>query len=296
MPNRHPTLSPPEQQRHYALVAQAIEYLITHARQQPSLSELAAAVHLSEYHLQRLFTAWAGISPKRFLQYLNKEHALAALRRSENVLNATLSTGLSSPGRLHDLMVSCEAMTPGEIRALGRDLRIGYGIAPSWFGPALIGWTARGICHLAFCDEADGADLAACLHELQAHWPSASFQRDDHLAADYAGQIFADQPQQGRLHLVLKGTNFQLKVWEALLSTRPAELLSYTQIATLAGSPRAQRAVGSALAANRIGYLVPCHRVIRESGEVGQFRWGNTRKRILQAWEAAQQTVGAQQN
>lgn len=295
MPEK-PALSSPEQHRHYALVARAIEYLIAHARQQPSLSELAAAMHLSEYHLQRLFSAWAGISPKRFLQYLKKEHALAALRRSQDVLNATLTSGLSSPGRLHDLMVSCEAMTPGEIRALGRNLQIGYGIAPSWFGPTLIGWTARGICHLAFCDEADGADLTARLHELQADWPSASFQRDQTQAANYASQIFAAQPQQGPLHLVLKGTNFQLKVWEALLSTRPAELLSYTQIATLAGSPRAQRAVGSALAANRIGFLVPCHRVIRESGEIGQFRWGNTRKRALQAWESAQRPDEAQQN
>jgi len=280
-----PIIPAPEQQRHYATVARAIEYLCANARQQPSLTELARAVHLSEYHLQRLFTAWAGISPKRFLQYLNKEHARAALGRSEDILSATLSTGLSSPGRLHDLMVSCEAMTPGEIRRLGRSLSIGYGVAPSWFGPALIGWTPRGICFLAFCD-GDQTEREA---ELRAQWPAASFLRDDQQAQEYAGQVFATEPTGAGLHLVLKGTNFQIKVWEALLSTRTAEVLSYTQLATLAGSPKAQRAVGGALAANRIGFLIPCHRVIRESGEVGQFRWGNTRKRALLAWEAARQ-------
>ncbi|WP_210394684.1 methylated-DNA--[protein]-cysteine S-methyltransferase [Motiliproteus sediminis] len=274
-----------EQQRHYHQVAAAIDYLATNARQQPSLSQVAEAVHLSEHHLQRLFSQWAGISPKRFLQFLNKEHAKQALQRSEDVVTTALSTGLSSTGRLHDLMISCEAMTPGEIRTGGTGLIIGYGIAPSCFGDALLAWTTRGLCYLAFIDD----DLPQRQQELQQLWPNATLQQDSTGAVTLATRIFCRSPQPGRLHLVLRGTNFQLKVWEALLAIPAGELVSYSQLAALAGSPKAQRAVGSALARNHVGFLIPCHRVIRESGDIGQYRWGNTRKRALQAWEAAQQ-------
>lgn len=269
-------------ERQYAVVARAIDYLRRHALQQPSLAEVADAVHLSEFHLQRVFAAWAGISPKRFLQYLTKEHARQALRASDDLLSVTVSSGLSSAGRLHDLMVSCEAMTPGEIRRGGAGLTLGWGQALTPFGEALVAWTPRGLCHLAFLD-GDASDRQA---ELQGLWPSAHFQRDDAQAQQWLDRVFTRTPQPGTLHLVLRGTNFQLKVWEALLRVEPSRVVSYSQLAQLAGAPKAQRAVGSALAANTIGYLIPCHRVIRETGEVGQYRWGPPRKAAMLAWEA----------
>jgi AraC family transcriptional regulator of adaptative response/methylated-DNA-[protein]-cysteine methyltransferase len=274
--------SPAESARQYALVAQAIRYLRAHAQQQPTLAEVAAAVHLSEHHLQRVFAAWAGISPKRFLQYLSKEHALQALRSAQDVLGAAQASGLSGPGRLHDLLVSCEAMTPGEIKSGGAGVRLSWGQAGTPFGTVLAGWTARGICYLAFLDE-DGAQR---LDELRAAWPAAELQQDDAEAQRLMAQVFPATPQPGRLHLLLRGTNFQLKVWEALLRLPPGRRVSYTQLAALAGRPKAQRAVGSALAANTIGYLIPCHRVIRESGESGHYRWGDERKVAMLAWEA----------
>jgi AraC family transcriptional regulator of adaptative response/methylated-DNA-[protein]-cysteine methyltransferase len=268
--------------RQYALVAQAIRYLRAHAQQQPTLAEVAEAVHLSEHHLQRVFAAWAGISPKRFLQYLSKEHALAALRSAQDVLGAAQASGLSGPGRLHDLLVSCEAMTPGEIKSGGAGVALGWGQADTPFGTVLAGWTPRGICYLAFLDE-DGAQR---LDEMRAAWPAAELRQDDAEAQRLMSQVFPTTPQPGRLHLLLRGTNFQLKVWEALLRLPPGRRVSYTQLAALAGRPKAQRAVGSALAANTIGYLIPCHRVIRESGESGHYRWGDERKVAMLAWEA----------
>lgn len=269
-------------QRHqYEVVANAIAYLRTHAYTQPSLQELASSLGLSEFHLQRIFTEWAGISPKRFLQYVTKEHAKQALKNSSDVLSAALNAGLSGAGRLHDLMVSCEAMTPGEIRMQGDGLEIRYGSASTPFGNALIAWTARGICHFEFCDE-PVADLSI----LKAQWPRATLLPDQAGAADFVARIFPKVPGRGQLHLVLRGTNFQIKVWEALLRIRPGQVVSYGHLASMVGSPKAARAVGSALAANTIGYLIPCHRVIRESGEIGNYRWGDDRKIALLAWEA----------
>lgn len=272
-----------ETSRCYAAIARAIVFVRANARRQPSLAEIAAAVHLSEHHLQRLFSAWAGISPKRFLQYLTKEHALASLRASAGVLDAALETGLSGPGRLHDLMVSCEALTPGEIRGGGVGVILNHGMAPTPLGPALFGWTSRGVCHLAFCDGDDTAQLAL----LQARWPAAGFCHDAAGAAALAARVFPAAPQPGRLHLLLRGTNFQVKVWEALLAIPPGSLVSYQQLAEALDMPKASRAVGSAVAANSIGYLIPCHRVIRESGDSASYRWGVERKLALRAWEAA---------
>lgn len=273
-----------DQQQQYAIVAQAIEFIRTNALGQPSLAKIAAAVNLSEYHLQRVFTTWAGISPKRFLQYLTKKHAKQALQQSADVLGVSLATGLSSPGRLHDLMVSCEAMTPGEIKAFGKGITIGYGVAATPFGDALIGWTPRGVCFLAFCDD----DHEIKQRELSSQWQAATLVRDDEEASSISGRIFPAVPTAGKLHLVLRGTNFQLKVWEALLNIKPSQLISYSQLAAMTGTPKAQRAVGSALAANTIGYLIPCHRVIRQSGDVGIYHWGSSRKLAMQAWEASQ--------
>ncbi len=269
-------------QRQYAVVAQAIRYLRENASQQPTLAELADAVHLSEHHLQRVFAAWAGISPKRFLQYLTKAYALQALREARDVLSVAQASGLSGSSRLHDLMVSCEAMTPGEIKSGGAGLTLGWGQADTPFGTALAGWTPRGLCYLAFLD----GDAALRHQELCAAWPAAQLACDDREAQRLMDQVFPGTPQPGRLHLLLRGTNFQIKVWEALLRLPPGRRVSYTQLAGLAGVPRAQRAVGSALAANPIAYLIPCHRVIRESGDSGQYRWGGERKAAMLAWEA----------
>ncbi len=270
--------------RHYAAVARAIAFIRANAARQPELAEIAAAAHLSEFHLQRLFSAWAGLSPKRFLQYLSKEHALAALRASASVLETALDAGLSGPGRLHDLMVSCEALTPGEIRAQGAGVVLRHGIAATPLGDALFGWTPRGLCHLAFVDDEAAAKLAI----LRADWPAADLVRDDAGAAELARRVFPAKPEPGRLHLLLKGTNFQIKVWEALLKIPPASLVSYGQLAGHLRIPRAARAVGSAVAANSIAWLIPCHRVIREDGDCSNYRWGVERKLALRAWEAGQ--------
>ncbi|TDR80095.1 methylated-DNA--[protein]-cysteine S-methyltransferase [Paludibacterium purpuratum] len=272
-----------ESARHYDQVARAIDYLQVHREAQPSLEQLAGALHLSPFHLQRLFAEWAGISPKRFLQYLTKQYALEQLARERDVLSVAQSAGLSSTSRLHELMISCEAMTPGEIKAGGQGVTLGCGFGASPFGQVLLAWNDRGLCHFAFCC----ADETAMLAELRAHWPRADYQRDDARAGEWLARIFPRTPTRGSLHLLLKGTNFQIKVWEALLSIAPGEMVSYGELAVRAGAPKAQRAIGSALAANAIGFLIPCHRVIRASGEVGQYRWGSERKRAMLAWEAA---------
>lgn len=272
-----------DRSRHYQLVAQAIAYIRTHALEQPSLDEVAREVGMSEFHFQRLFAEWAGVSPKRFLQYLTKEHAKQALRQSADVLGAAYSAGLSTPSRLHDLLVSCEAATPGEFKSAGKGLTITYGYASTPFGMAALAWTTRGICYFEFCDE----DMQSLPAGLSASWGNANLVRDDESAQTWISRIFPRTPERGTLHLVLRGTNFQIKVWEALLRIAPGHVVSYTQLAKLAGVPNAQRAVGSALAANTVGYLIPCHRVIRESGELSHYRWGVSRKAALLAWEAA---------
>lgn len=271
------------QERHYRTVARAIAFIRSHARQQPELGEIAAHIGLSEQHFQRVFSEWAGISPKRFLQYLTKEYAREALRGTGNVLAVAHDAGLSGPGRLHDLMVTCEAMSPGEIKAMGAGLEIRFGEAPTPFGHALIAWTGRGICHLAFTDDSERT-----AGHLRQEWPRAGFVRDDLGAGQYAAIIFGEHATRQQLHLMLRGTNFQIRVWEALLSLTPGESMSYGRLAEKMAMPRAGRSVGTAIAKNNIALLIPCHRVIRESGEIGSYRWGATRKAAMLAREAAQ--------
>jgi AraC family transcriptional regulator, regulatory protein of adaptative response / methylated-DNA-[protein]-cysteine methyltransferase len=273
----------PEQQDTYTTISRAIDYIRTQADQQPTLAQIAAAVNLSEYHLQRTFSEWAGLSPKRFLQFLTKEYAKSALRESKDLLTTSLESGLSGPGRLHDLMISCEAMSPGEIKRQGEGVNMIFGMAMSPFGNALIAWTTRGICHLTFCS----GNCQEQQRELFQVWPNAKIERDDGAALELLHKVFPAEPKPGKLHLLLRGTNFQIKVWEALLNIGSAQIISYTTLARMASSPNAQRTVGTALAANRIGVLIPCHRVIRQSGEQGLYRWGTTRKQAIQAWEAA---------
>jgi len=272
--------------RHYGTVATAIGWLREHAARQPTLDELAHAVHMSPEHLQRVFVAWAGVSPKRFVQYLSKEHALARLREGDTVLDASHAAGLSGPGRLHDLLLSWQAMTPGEVRALGCGLAVHSGWGDTPFGPALVGWTPRGICHLVFETEARHAHET----ELLQQWPLAQHTRDNAEAHVWLQRIFT--PPLGRegqqpLPLLLCGSAFQLHVWQALLHLPSGHVVSYQTLANAAGHPGASRAVGSAMAANTLGYLMPCHRVLRGSGESGHYRWGPERKLALLGWEAA---------
>lgn len=268
---------------HYATVARAIAFIRTHAEAQPGLETIAREVGLSPGHLQRVFSEWAGLSPKRFLQYLTKEYAKAALRQAHGTLDSAWQSGLSGGGRLHDLMVSCEAMTPGEIRRHGAGVRVEYGFSPTPFGTALLAWTDRGLCFLAFCDAA----RAPAREALRAEWPDAEQTENPARAGQLAAGIFSGARPATPLHLVLRGTNFQIKVWEALMHSQPGDLLSYGQLAARCGHPGAARAVGSAMAANTLAFLIPCHRVIRENGEIGHYRWGADRKQAIIAWEAA---------
>jgi len=278
------TTSLADESRAYAQVARAIAFVRRNARRQPRLAEVAAHIGLSESELQRRFSQWAGISPKRFLQFLTKEHAKRALREASSVLDAAYAAGLSSPGRLHDLLVASEAVSPGEHRALGRGVEIRYGWAPSPFGEVLVALTQRGVCKLAFVGEA-GRDA---LHdELVAEWPLATIHRDDQAAVGIASRIFRVVSPNEPLHIWVKGSNFQIKVWEALLRIPQGELVSYGDLARAIGSPSAARAVGSAVGANPVAVLIPCHRVIRASGDLGDYRWGVDRKAGLIARESA---------
>ncbi|MBI3957472.1 MAG: methylated-DNA--[protein]-cysteine S-methyltransferase [Chloroflexi bacterium] len=270
----------------YALVAQAIRYIESHRREQPELVAIAGHVGLSEFHFQRLFSRWAGVSPKRFLQALTVEEARRALTRSASVLDAAYDTGLSGPGRLHDLFVQCQAATPGEVKSGGAGLTIRYAIQPTPFGDALIGVTERGICALSFV--ADGEESSA-VDELRRRWPAARLVADRAESAAIAQRIFSGATQRDEpLHLYIKGTNFQMQVWQALLRVPTGSLTTYGDLARTIGRPSAARAVGSAVSSNVIAWLIPCHRVIRQTGVVEGYRWGSERKRAMLGWEAAQ--------
>ncbi len=271
--------------KQYEIVSRAIEFIRSQALNQPTLNEISIYCGLSEFHLQRVFSEWAGVSPKRFLQYVTKEYAKQALRSSRDILSVTLDAGLSSPSRLHDLMVSCEAMSPGEVKSMGAGLEIGFGNAPTPFGDALIAWTKRGICHLGFVDGDDSEIAVACLRQ---DWSGATFVNDQQRALQIAVTVFNALPSTQPLRLLLRGTNFQIKVWEALISVPPGKVVSYTQLAIKAGVPKACRSVGTAIGKNNIALLIPCHRVIRETGEIGGYRWGSERKAALLALEGTQ--------
>jgi AraC family transcriptional regulator, regulatory protein of adaptative response / methylated-DNA-[protein]-cysteine methyltransferase len=270
----------------YARIEQAICYLDEHAKDQPSLKDVADYLGLSEYHFQRLFSRWAGISPKRFLQYVTKEHAKQLLDQSGSVLTATYEAGLSSTGRLHDLFVVCEAMTPGEYKQGGAGLTITYGYHPGLFGECQIAATQRGVCSLQFIE---AGNRQSALDVLQARWPNAAFQEDAQSTWPMMRQVFAlfEGTPVTPLHLHLQGTNFQIKVWEALLSIPAGSAVTYEDIASAVQKPKAMRAVGQAVAHNPVAVLIPCHRVLRKIGDFGGYRWGVPRKKALLAWEAA---------
>lgn len=269
----------------YARIERAIRYLEENYRQQPSLKEMARGAGLSEFHFQRLFRRWAGISPKRFVQYLTAGHAVKMLRKSHTNLEAAYDSGLSSSGRLHDLLVNIHAVTPGELKRDGEGLLIQYGYHPSPFGEYLIGVTARGVCHLGFLLP---ADRRAALTELAAEWPRARLVEAPRVTAPLARRLFTRvNGHAPGIDLHVRGTNFQIKVWEALLRIPTGITVSYEDLARHIQAPRAVRAVASAVAHNPVAWLIPCHRVIRKSGALGGYRWGETRKKVLLAWEAA---------
>ena len=274
-----------EQSEDYLRIEQAIQYLENHHKEQPSLEEIAASVGLSEFHFQRIFTRWAGISPKRFLQFLTKENAKELLNKSENLLDTTLQVGLSSLGRLHELFVTTEAVTPGEYKSRGAGVTIRYGIHPTPFGKCLIGVTERGICHLGFVQTSEGDAIDA----LVSDWQEAKMIEDNRTTAPLIAPIFImNMREQAPLHLHLRGTNFQLKVWEALLKVPTGSATTYESLAAQIGQPKASRAVGSAVGRNPIAVLIPCHRVIRKLGEFGNYRYGSARKMALLGWEQTQ--------
>lgn len=278
------------EQQNYQRIAQAIRYLSANQQKQPSLAELAAHVGVSEFHLQRIFTEWVGLSPKQFLQFLTKENAKRLLR-SSSVMDAALACGLSGSSRLHDLMIKTERVTPGEYRRMGVGLQIRYGSCPSLFGSCFIAVNHRGLCKLAFFDDAN--DEANLLLELQQEWAAATLIRDDSRATALYEQAFgpvskpqglSQKPSQDPSHslvVLLKGSEFQMHVWEALMAIPVGEVCSYQQLAESMGMPSSARAVASAIARNNIAYLIPCHRVIRGTGEFSEYRWGADRKRAM---------------
>ena len=269
----------------YQRIEKAIVYLHSHFLEQPNLAAAARAAHVSEYHFQRIFTRWAGISPKRFLQFLTVEYAKRQLAESKPILAAALESGLSGPGRLHDLFVSVEAVTPGEFKSRGAGIRVDYGFHPSPFGLCLLGLTKRGICWLSFVGNHGHGEA---LREMQSCWSGAAFDKGPAATAAAARQVFSNLDRQPRssLGVLLMGTNFQLKVWKALLQIPAGAVASYETIGESIGAPTASRAVGAAVGQNPIAYLVPCHRAIRKTGLLGGYRWGEPRKRAILAWEA----------
>jgi AraC family transcriptional regulator of adaptative response/methylated-DNA-[protein]-cysteine methyltransferase len=268
----------------YERIAEIIRFMDSHHREQPTLEVLADRVKLSRFHFHRLFSTWAGITPKDFLQCLTLAHAKALLKAGENILNAALDSGLSGPGRLHDLCVSLEAASPGELKSGGKGWTILLGFAETPFGTCLIGSGPRGICHLAFVEHASERSFA----QVEDLWPLANLTRDDARASRLAEQVFCRRKSRRRttLRAYIQGTPFQVRVWRALLQVPIGNLVTYGSLAAAIGQPAAARAVGSAVAKNTLAYLIPCHRVIRETGVIGDYRWGRVRKRAILAWES----------
>jgi len=273
-----------EDMTNYDRIATAIDYIKEHFKEQPDLNEVAEKVHLSPFHFQRLFTDWAGVSPKKFLQYLSIGHAKAMLQdKGATLFDTAFETGLSGTGRLHDLFIGIEGMTPGEYKNGGEALSINYSFAESPFGEIIVASTPKGICYLAFT-----TDRGQSLADLNAQFPHARYHQTVDLIQQNALYIFSqDWKSLSDIKLHLKGTPFQLKVWEALLNIPMGRLSTYGSISDSIGNPGASRAVGSAVGSNPVAFLIPCHRVIRSTGETGGYHWGSTRKKAIIGWEAA---------
>jgi AraC family transcriptional regulator, regulatory protein of adaptative response / methylated-DNA-[protein]-cysteine methyltransferase len=269
----------------YARIAEAIAFIVDRAERQPTLEEIAGHLHLSSFHCQRLFSRWTGITPKRFLQVLTLERAKHLLGAARPLLDVSYAVGLSSGSRLHDHFVHLEAVTPGEYKSGGAGLTIEYAVHDTPFGQAFIATTPRGICHFAFLDDADdGSQLAG----LRGQWPHAVFHENRQRTGTTVRTMFNDEgPPDRLLSLHVRGTNFQINVWKALLRIPPGTVASYAQVAAAIGHPRAARAVGLAAARNPVAFLIPCHRVIQGNGRIGGYHWGLVRKHAIHAWETA---------
>jgi AraC family transcriptional regulator of adaptative response/methylated-DNA-[protein]-cysteine methyltransferase len=285
-------LTAPETHINYQRIEKAIQYLEKNFQRQPELDEVAEKIHLSPFHFQRMFTEWAGISPKRFLQFLTVDYLKEKIRQSKNLVEAAEAAGLSSQSRVYDLFTTLEGVTPQEYKQNGSGIQIVYGFHETPFGLCLLGTTARGICWLSFIQTDD--DPTTGLDAMKVHWYNSIFHRDQNLTAAIVKSIFRpNQPASpDKLHVFVKGTNFQLKVWEALLKIPMGGITTYQGIAEALQRPKAMQAVGSAVGANHIAYLIPCHRVIRKDGLLGAYRWSATRKKSIIGWELAQTDGG----
>jgi len=272
--------------RDYDRIEKAITYIEKNFDRQPELKEISGQIGLSEFHFQRLFSSWVGISPKRFLQFLTKEHVKQLLSGSANLLDATYDAGLSSPGRLHDLFVACEAVTPGEFKTRGKGLTITYGFHDSPFGECLIAKTDRGICWLSFVRNSGQKPL---LDELAGAWKNARIVEDPSRTRSLVARIYdpGRWKSANPLPVLIKGTNFQIKVWEALLRIPVGTVVSYEDVALYIGFPKAVRAVGNAVGKNPVSFVIPCHRVVRKTAEFGNYGGGPARKKAMLGWEAA---------
>ena len=278
-------MTTPSQLEDYAKVCDVIAHVSENWRDQPSLETLAARVRLTPDQLQRLFTRWAGLTPKAFLQALTLDNAKRMLEQSASILDTSLDVGLSGPGRLHDLFVTHEGMSPGAYKNRGEGLRISYGYHPSPFGLALVMASPYGLCGLAFCDA--GGEVAA-LADMTRRWPNAQYAEESAATAPYAAQLFADRnfrPNQP-LRITFIGTDFEIRVWESLLKIPVGQATTYGDIAASVGSPKAARAVGAAVGKNPLSFVVPCHRVLGKSGALTGYHWGLTRKKAILGWEA----------
>jgi AraC family transcriptional regulator of adaptative response/methylated-DNA-[protein]-cysteine methyltransferase len=273
-----------QNQINYNRISEAIEYIKINFKQQPNLDEIAEKVHISPAHFQRLFTEWAGTSPKKFLQFISVEHAKKILKEEKaTLIDTAFETGLSSTSRLHDLFVNIEGMTPAEYKNDGQNLHINYSFAESPFGNLIVASTQKGICYMAFEDNEE-----MTFQKLHAKFPNASFQRKLDLIQQNALFIFQnDWSKLDEIKLHLKGTDFQLKVWESLLKIPMGGLSTYGNLAEKIGHPNAARAVGTAIGNNPVAYLIPCHRVIQSTGNFGGYMWGHTRKTAIIGWEAS---------
>jgi len=276
-----------EQPINYQRIEKAILYLEQNFKQQPELGEVADAVNISPFHFQRIFTEWAGISPKRFLQFLTVGFLKAKLQQSKNLVEAAEAAGLSSQSRVYDLFTTLEAVTPDEYKQRGNGIHINYGFHETPFGMALIGVTDRGVCWLSFI--ATDEEPRIELEKMKEHWHNSIFHQNIELTESFAEKIFhrKDAKALEKIHLFVKGTNFQIKVWEALLKLPLGSVTTYQDIAGQIQNPQAMQAVGSAVGSNHIAYLIPCHRVIRKDGVLGDYRWSPTRKKSIIGWEMA---------
>jgi AraC family transcriptional regulator of adaptative response/methylated-DNA-[protein]-cysteine methyltransferase len=270
----------------YHRIEQAIKFLEENFKRQPELDEVAEKVHLSPFHFQRIFTEWAGISPKRFLQFLTVDFLKEKLAETKNLIDAAESAGLSSQSRVYDLFTTLEAVTPQEYKLKGSGIRIEYGFHETPFGHCLIGLTDRGICWLSFISSEENPKEE--LEKMKGHWHNSVFHQNQELTAALVHKIFETQRSANeKLHVFVKGTNFQVKVWEALLRLPMGTVTTYQGIAQQIHNPKAMQAVGSAVGSNHIAYLIPCHRVIRKDGILGEYRWESARKKSIIGWEMA---------